>query len=139
MHKYLLGLIFSFSITCNAQVVLEWGLFTSTGYELDEDGAFVNPTYPDALKALDGKTVIVKGYIVPVDVQLQTYVLSAFTLNQCFFCGNAGPESVIQLFFKSAPPHLLTDQFVVLIGRLELKQQKPGSFFFTLYDTQLAG
>lgn len=123
----------------SAQFTLDWSLFTQTGYTINDDGAFVNPEYTEDLKEYDGKTIMITGYIVPVDVQLQTYVLSQFSLQQCFFCGNAGPETVIQLRFKNAPPRLLTDQYVILMGRLELKQHKPGSFFFTIYDTQLAG
>lgn len=140
MHKLLLSLSLALTATVShAQLVVDWSAFTRTGYEINEDGAFVNPTYTETLQQLNGKTVMLKGYIVPVDVQLQTYVLSEYPLAQCFFCGNAGPETVIQLFFKEAPPRLLTDQYVLLIGRLDLRQMKPGSFFFTLYETRLAG
>ncbi|KAB2814454.1 hypothetical protein [Phaeocystidibacter luteus] len=139
MRKYLILFTLLLSLSSNAQMTLEWTLFTGTGYDIDEDGAFVNPEYPEALKAWDGKEVLIIGYIVPVDVQLKTYVLSQFPLQQCFFCGNAGPETVIQLFFDSSPPHLLTDQYVILKGKLVLGQAKPGSFFFTLYNTELAG
>lgn len=139
MRKFLLALSIAASSLSYGQLVVDWSAFTGTGYELNEDGAYVYPQYTETLKQLDGKMVLLRGYIVPVDVQLQTYVLSAYPLAQCFFCGNAGPETVIQLFFKSAPPRLLTDQFVVLYGRLSLIQQKPGSFFFTLYETELAG
>ncbi|GGH73821.1 MAG: hypothetical protein EP346_03335 [Bacteroidetes bacterium] len=139
MRKILFSTLLLCSIYSQAQLIVDWSAFTGTGYELNEDGAFVNPEYTETLKQLDGKMIMLKGYIVPVDVQLQTYVLSAYPLAQCFFCGNAGPETVVQLYFKNAPPRLLTDQYVVLMGRLRLEQVKPGSFFFTLFETQLAG
>lgn len=139
MRKLLLSTLLLFSVYSQAQLIVDWSAFTGTGYELNEDGAYVNPEYTETLKQLDGKMIMLKGYIVPVDVQLQTYVLSAYPLAQCFFCGNAGPETVVQLYFKNAPPRLLTDQYVVLMGRLKLEQVKPGSFFFTLFETQLAG
>lgn len=139
MRRLLLALGLLCSTWMNGQLIVDWSAFTRTGYELNEDGAFVNPEYTETLKALDGKIIMLKGYIVPVDVQLQTYVLSAKPMAQCFFCGGAGPETVVQLFFKNAPPRLLTDQYVILMGRLKLQQMKPGSFFFTLYETQLAG
>ncbi len=139
MRKGLLLVFLLLVFPLSAQLTVPWTAFTQTGYDYNEDGAFVNPEYTETLKQWDGKTVILSGYIVPMDVQLQTYVLSAFPLNQCFFCGGAGPETVVQLYFKDAPPRLLTDQYVILIGRLELRQQKPGSFFFSLYETELGG
>ncbi len=139
MRNLLLSLFIGISATLSAQFTVPWTAFTATGYDYNEEGAIVDPEYTETLKQWDGKVVMLSGYIVPLDVQLQTYVLSAFPLQQCFFCGGAGPETVVQLYFKDAPPRLLTDQYVVLIGRLELNQQKPGSFFFSLYETKLAG
>lgn len=139
MPKALAILTVLFASVSPSQFTLEWTNFTRTTYELDENGAYVNPVYPESLREWDGKDIMIVGYIVPVNVQLRSYVISQYPLEQCFFCGNAGPETVIQLYFKDAPPRLLTDQYVILKGRLELQQQKPGSFFFTLYETELAG
>lgn len=139
MRKTLLLSLFLFATSVQAQFTLDWSYFKSTTYDLDSTGAYVNPVYSEALQEWDDKEIFIVGYIVPLNVQLRTYVISAYPLEQCFFCGNAGPETVIQLYFKDSPPRLLTDQYVILKGKLKLEQQKPGSFFFTLYQTELAG
>lgn len=37
----------------------------------------------------------------------------------CFFCGGAGPETIIEVIFKKKPP-FKTDQIVEITGILEL-------------------
>lgn len=139
MRKTLLLSLILISSALQAQFTLDWSYFTTTTYDVDETGAYINPSYSQQLQEWDDKEVLIVGYIVPLNVQLRTYVISAYPMQQCFFCGGAGPETVIQLYFKDNPPRLLTDQYVILKGRLKLEQQKPGSFFFTLYQTELAG
>lgn len=139
MRSTILLALFSLAFTAKAQFTLDWSYFNSTTYDIDETGAYINPNYSEQLREWDDKDVLIVGYIVPLNVQLRTYVISAYPMQQCFFCGGAGPETVIQLYFKDSPPRLLTDQYVILKGRLKLEQQKPGSFFFTLYQTELAG
>ena len=65
------------------------------------------PVFGKEVKALEGKEVTVKGYIIPTDgYKSQTaFVFSAFPYNMCFFCGGAGPETVIEVSTKQ--PHYL--------------------------------
>ena len=37
----------------------------------------------------------------------------------CFFCGGAGPETIIEVYFKDTPP-FKTDQGIEITGVLEL-------------------
>ena len=48
------------------------------------------------------------------------YVLSAYPYSQCFFCGNAGPETVVELSFVGKQRRLQMDQLVTIKGKLKL-------------------
>ena len=70
---------------------------------------------------MDGKLVEIKGYIIPIDVESGFYVLSANPFASCFFCGNAGPESVMELQFDGKlKKTYTTDEIATFQGRLKL-------------------
>jgi hypothetical protein len=80
--------------------------------------------YPDFSKeilALDSALIEIKGYVIPVDVESGYYVLSANPYTSCFFCGNAGPESVMELQFpEGVKEGFKTDEIATFKGRLKL-------------------
>jgi hypothetical protein len=77
------------------------------------------PTFGANLQKLDGKEILIKGYLVPVDVESNLFVLSAFPYSMCFFCGGAGPESVMALKMKK-PRRFKTDEVHTFKGTLKL-------------------
>ena len=66
-----------------------------------------------------GTSVVVTGYAIVLDPVDQVYALSAFPFSSCFFCGAAGPESVMEIMFES-PQKLLTDDVITVIGQIKL-------------------
>ena len=80
--------------------------------------------YPDFSKevlALDSTLVEIQGYIIPIDVESGFYVLSANPFASCFFCGNAGPESVLELQFNEPLKKIFTtDEVASFQGRMKL-------------------
>jgi hypothetical protein len=70
----------------------------------------VNPT----LKAKQGKQIVMSGFIIPIDNK--SYALSKNVFASCFFCGQAGPETIMGIKFKNAGTKLKTDQYVTLSG-----------------------
>ena len=57
------------------------------------------PVFSDTIKDLEGKEITIKGYIVPTEgyKSHKEFILSAFPYNMCFFCGGAGPETVMEV------------------------------------------
>jgi hypothetical protein len=53
--------------------------------------------FGESVKKLEKQQVIIKGFMIPLDPLGTQYVLSKFPMAQCFFCGAAGPETVIEL------------------------------------------
>jgi len=96
---------------------VEWG----EKYFEEYDETVWYPDYSEEVLAMDGKLVEIKGYIIPIDVEAGFYVLSANPFASCFFCGNAGPESVVELQFEGElSKTYTTDEIATFQGRLKL-------------------
>lgn len=57
------------------------------------------PVFSEPILKLEGKEVELKGYIIPVEgyKSHKEFIFSAFPYNMCFFCGGAGPETVMEV------------------------------------------
>lgn len=86
----------------------------------EESVYMLYPTFGPAVQKVKGKEVSITGYILPIDLDANLYVLSAFPYSACFFCGGAGPESVISLKFKKSPRKFKTDERLTFKGILGL-------------------
>jgi hypothetical protein len=64
------------------------------------DAYYLFPTFGASPLEFEGISVTVKGYIFPLDVEGDFYVLSKYPFSACFFCGMAGPETIIEIQFK---------------------------------------
>lgn len=85
------------------------------------DGYFMVPEYGASVKELSDREVFISGYLIPVDVNW--YILSAFPYSACFFCGNAGPESVVELSFEETPRRFKTDEWLTFKGTFTLNPE----------------
>lgn len=108
---------------------------TSTSPQMDEDlGIMVStPTYPPEVEALDGKMVTIKGYIIPTEIDLGYFAYSAYPFETCFFCGQAGIETVMEVQAKEEIT--FTSKRIALRGRLKLNRDNFSSrLLFLLED-----
>lgn len=81
---------------------------------------FLYPTFGQTVRDLQNKEVQIKGYMIPVDETENIYVLSSQPMAACFFCGGAGPESIIELQFKNRRRKFKTDEVKTVRGMLQL-------------------
>jgi hypothetical protein len=95
------------------------------------------PVFSEEIKALEGKVVTVKGYIIPVEGYKghKEFIFSAFPYSMCFFCGGAGPETVMEVFAKE--PIKYTAEAVTLKGKLELNGSDINRLIYGLRDVEL--
>lgn len=104
----------------------------------DAVGSFINiPSFSPTVETLDGKMVEISGYIIPVDIPNGLYVLSANPFANCFFCGNAGPETVIELVFKKKSKRFNTDDFIRLRGKMSLNAKDIYKLNYILSDVEI--
>jgi hypothetical protein len=96
------------------------------GFKVDK------PVFSEAIKALEGKEVTVKGFIIPVEGYKghKEFIFSAFPYANCFFCGGAGPESVMEV--TALEPINYTAESITLKGKLVLNSQDVNKLMFAI-------
>lgn len=137
MKKLITLFFIVFGLNANAQQVLPWEML-AVPYSTTPDGLY-EPQFPSWLDKYKNTEVVIQGYLVPVDVEGNQYALSRYAFSSCFFCGNAAPNTVVELVFKERPDDLITDQFVVVKGTLVFNADDPFRLFFILQQTEFAG
>ena len=100
------------------------------GFKIDK------PVFSDKVKALSGKEIIIKGYIIPVEgyKSHKEFILSAFPYNMCFFCGGAGPETVMEV--ESKEPVKYQADAIYLKGTLELNADDINRLMYKIVDAE---
>jgi hypothetical protein len=95
------------------------------------------PVFSEEVKKLEGKDIIVRGYIIPVEgyKSHKEFVFSAFPYNMCFFCGGAGPETVMEVYAKR--PVEYSAQAVTLKGKLMLNDDDINRLMYAIMDAVL--
>jgi hypothetical protein len=103
----------------------------SLGFKVDV------PIFSEEIKVLEGKTVEVKGYIIPVEgyKNHKEFVFSAFPYSMCFFCGGAGPETVMEVF--SQEPIKYSAESITIKGKLSLNDSDINRLIYSLSDAVL--
>ena len=95
------------------------------------------PVFSEEVQSLEGKEIKIKGYIIPVEgyKSHKEFIFSAFPYNMCFFCGGAGPETVMEIY--ASEPVKYTAEPVVLKGKLELNSSDINRLIYALNDATL--
>lgn len=125
MRKYLflvlLGVLSQLSF---AQQNITWEQLADVKFEdrwSDEvEMMYGFPLFGPGVKALADKEVSITGYVLPIDLEAGFYVLSANPYSSCFFCGQAGPESILELRFDVLPRQYKNDEKLTFKGKLRL-------------------
>lgn len=123
--------------------VLNWPDLAIPDYRVEyneEIGQEVNiPIFRNEVKKLSGKPVLIKGFFFPFEDNPDEpyYVLSQFPFSQCFFCGAAGPESVMDLLMKTKPGKIKMDDYVTFKGRFRLNDEDVMYLNYILDDAEL--
>lgn len=104
----------------------------------EESVFMLYPTFGPNVNKLSGKEVTITGYVLPVDIEANLYVLSAFPMAACFFCGGAGPETVMGLKFKSNKRKFKTDERHSLKGVLKLNADDIYEMNYILTNAEIA-
>jgi len=95
------------------------------------------PVFSAPVKALENKEIEVKGYIIPVEgyKSHKEFIFSAFPYNMCFFCGGAGPETVMEVEATDAVEY--TAEQVILKGTLSLNDSDINRLMYLIKDARL--
>ncbi len=104
--------------------VISWSVLADVEYKEQYDEAlqayWLVPEFGSQPRRFEGKEVVLMGYFIPFNLDSEFYVLSRFPYSNCFFCGGAGPETVLELQFKKPPCDLTMDKKYFFRGTLAL-------------------
>lgn len=133
MRHFILFLLSLGATTLSAQTSADWdllgevryqrGLDLRTGYMIDR------PKFSGQIKRLEDEKIEIKGYILPLDAEGKSYVLSKYPYAACFFCGGGGLESVMNIWFSDLDTRYKLDQVVTLSGTLRLNDTGDGLIY----------
>lgn len=90
------------------------------------------PVINASVKAKGKKRVLLSGFIIPVDPT--TFALSKNVFASCFFCGQAGPETITGIKFRGKTPKLKTDQYVTLEGVFRYNETDVDDWIYHIED-----
>ena len=124
MDKYSLLVALLFPFYGFSQVEISWETLAdiefSDMYVEEVDEYFLYPHFGPSVLELEGKTVILRGFMLAIDPQDNYYILSRGPFSSCFFCGVGGPETVVELKMKSEKDYFVMDEMVTMKGVLKL-------------------
>ena len=121
--------------------IITWELLKNV--EFDEiwseefQAYYMVPKFSESVKEMDGKEVQIRGFIIPVDIVQDYYVLSANPYSSCFFCGQAGPESVMEIQMIKKYEGLRMDQVITYKGTLKLNVDDIYQLNYILEDAEI--
>lgn len=141
-NSFLLLIFLGTSFSLSAQEVAStWKTLANITYTKQYDelmGFKVDiPVFSASIQEMDGEFIEVKGYIIPVEGYRshKEFIFSAYPYSMCFFCGGAGPESVMDVY-ASEPVEYDTEQ-ITLRGKLELNATDINRLMYTLSEATI--
>jgi hypothetical protein len=101
------------------------------GFKVDK------PVFSESVKAMQGKEVTIKGYIIPVEgyKSHKEFIFSAYPYSMCFFCGGAGPETVMEV--EAVEGVKYSADAVYLKGNLKLNDKDINRLMYKLVNAKL--
>ena len=128
-------------LTLQAQTDLSWDILADVSFEEEKiegtDSYWLVPTFGEMINLFDKQEVIISGYLIIVDLEDNFCVLSRHPFSSCFFCGGAGPESIIELQFDEPVKGVKMDQRVLVQGRLQLNKSDVDHFNFIVTNVRI--
>lgn len=133
-------LIFKYSAG-QPERTITWDQLADVRFEETYDegtGSFYDkPVFGPMIQSLEGSEVKITGYVIPMDVNLNAYVVSRYPFSSCFFCGNAGPETVIDLQLEDKSVTFKNDDRRTFKGRLRLNTGRYFELPYILEDAEV--
>lgn len=109
-----------------AQIHVEWPQLGEVSFiqemDLSSGRVIERPIFDESLTPIEDQTVEITGYILPLDVSGEIYALSRYPYEACFFCGGAGLETVMNIWFAKPDQDFKLDQVVKLRGTLRFNR-----------------
>lgn len=94
------------------------------------------PVFGKSLQNLNGKSILLRGYMLPLEeTGKNTFIFSLYPYNSCYFCGGAGPETVVEVITKQKIAY--REKSVLIKGILKLNDSDFEHLMYILQDAVL--
>jgi hypothetical protein len=125
---------------CFAQTSNFWNTLAQVHFKskTHKDGYDIEyPVFSNYLRSFQGKEVTLKGYMIPLEElgSEAKFMLSSVPFNMCFYCGAAGPETIVEVDTKLSIK--FTTKPIVLRGVLYLNESDPEHHMYILKQARL--
>lgn len=103
-------------------------------YDKFQEQEVEKPEFSKALRERNKTEITLEGFVIPLNAEGSSdyFVLSRFPYQSCFFCGNAGPETVVEVYANDQLS--LVDQRVNVKGTLYLNEDDPLHLYYIMKD-----
>jgi len=113
-----------------------WLTLAKSSVEYDDETGMFSIDLPPEVKALDGQTVSVKGFVLPMDGSDHTrHFLVTRNTPVCFFCPPGTPYEVIEV--TSSKAVAWTDNMVTVKGKMKLINNGEKALFFQIAASEV--
>lgn len=141
LKSFALVILLSFPAALFAQQTITWDQLTDVKFSKKYDATLgielLTASFGESVKALDGKEIIIKGYIIPLDPLGTQYVISRNPMASCFFCGGSGPETVAELrLHPKSIRRYATDELLSFKGVLKLNESNSSSLNYVILNAE---
>jgi len=104
-----------------------WETFDLLMYKVSTAGGkkVYTPYFPAKLAAMNGKTVTINGYIIPIKSGFKhnRFLLSVLPIDQCMFCGQNGIPAMVEVTLSQGKKIRRTEKPVQIKGKTVLNRQ----------------
>ncbi len=139
MRKLTIISLSFFVLGAYAQETDAWQILSDVTFETKTDNNLEMdvPKFGKRAQSLQGKRITLNGYLVPLSEYggNNEFMLSSLPLNACFFCGGAGPETIVELKVKESLK--FTTARITMAGTLVLNDRDPDHHIYILKDATI--
>ncbi|MEM7161204.1 MAG: hypothetical protein AAF487_02075 [Bacteroidota bacterium] len=126
--------------TRSEAVEVEWQTLIDIQFILryfeDLDIELYAPVFSEAVENLNGKQIVIEGFVIPFDEEEELFALSSYPYASCFFCGRASPASILSMQMKENSESYKLDAFKKFKGTLYLNYDDPDEFCYVLRNAE---
>ena len=116
-----------------------WTKLSKVSYDKTEDeyGEIYVPKFDANVQKMDGKTIVLEGFIIPFDglFEPDKIIVSALPIASCFFCGGSGPDTVAEVYLSKSVKY--TAKAVRVTGKLHLNNDDYNQLMYVLKDAKM--
>lgn len=122
------------SVCAVAQEANFWHVLAEVGFKKTKmaGGEMEVPIFSAHLKEYNGKKIKLKSFVIPVSEtgDESKFMLSSLPFNVCYFCGAAGPETIVEV--ETNQKVKFTSQAIWMEGTLYLNEKDPDHHIYIL-------